>query len=101
MDIQKYINSQTRVILPITGSGIGLSKEQPVIMTSEAKHNFIGVQNEYISIILDSENWDKAEQSLIYEYEKKYDKITIHHYMSDGDVIERVFWFDISECFGK
>lgn len=99
MDIQKYINSQTRVMLPITGSGIGLSKEQPVIITSEAKHNFIRVQNEYISIILDSENWDKAEQSLQYENDKKYYKITIHHHMSDGDIVERVFWFDITECF--
>lgn len=70
MDIQKYINSQTKVMLPITGSGIGLSKKLPVIITSEAKHNFIWVQNEYISIILDSENWDKAEQSLIYEDDK-------------------------------
>lgn len=99
MDIQKYIYSQTRVMLPITGSGIGLSKEQSVIMTCEAKHNFIRVQNEYISIILDSENWDKAEQSLIYDDDKKYDKITIHQFFNDGDVIERVFWFDITECF--
>ena len=101
MDIQKYINSQTRVLLPITGSGIGLSKEQPVIITSEAKHNFIRVQKQYISIILNSENWDKMEQSLIYEGDKKIDKITIHQYFNDGVVIERVFWFDITACFGK
>ena len=101
MDIQKYIYSQTRIMLPITGSGIGLSKEQPVIITSEPKSNFIRVQNEYISIILNSENWDKAEQLLIYEDDKKYDKITIHQFFNDGDVIERVFWFDITECFEK
>ncbi len=99
MDIQKFIYNQTKVMLPITGSGNGLSKKQPVIMTLEAKHNFIGIQNEYISIILDSENWDKAEQSLIYEDDKKFDKITIHQYFNDGDVIERVFWFDITECY--
>ncbi len=101
MNIQKYISSQTRVMLPITGSGIGLSKEQPVIITSEAKHNFIGVQNEYISTFLDDVQWDKVEQSLIFDDDKKFDKITIHHYMSDGEVVERVFWFDITECFGK
>ena len=99
MDIQKYINSQTRVMLPITGTGIGLSKEQPVIITSEAKHNFIGVQNEYINTFLDNENWDKVEQSLIFDDDKKFDKITIHQYRSDGDVVERVFWFDITECY--
>lgn len=99
MDIQKYINSQTKVMLPITGSGIGLSKEQPVIITSEAKHNFIRVQNQYISIILNSENWDKTEQSLIIDNDKKFDKITIHQFLNDGDVIERVFWFDITECY--
>uniref|UniRef100_UPI002612DE8F hypothetical protein n=1 Tax=uncultured Flavobacterium sp. TaxID=165435 RepID=UPI002612DE8F len=98
MDIQKYINSQTKVMLPITSSGIGLSKEQPVIITSEAKHNFIRVQKQYISIILNSENWDKMEQSLIYEGDKKIDKITIHQYFNDGVVIERVFWFDITAC---
>ena len=101
MDIQKFIFNHTKAILPITGSGNGLSKELPVIITSEGKHNFIRVQNEYISIILDDENWDKAEQLLIYEGDKKYDKITIHQFFNDGDVIERVFWFDITECFGK
>ena len=101
MDIQKYIYNHTKAILPITGSGIGLSKKLPVIITSEAKHNFINVQNQYISIILNSENWDKTEQLLIYEGDKKFDKITINQYFNDGDVIERVFWFDITECFGK
>ena len=101
MDIQKFIFNHTKAILPITGSGNGLSKEQPVIITSEVKSNFIRVQNQYISIILDSENWDKAEQSLIYEDDKKYDKITIHQFFNDGDVIESVFWFDITECFEK
>ena len=99
MDMQKYIYNQTKVMLPITGSGSGLSKDQPVIMTSKAKHIFIGVQNEYISTILDDVNWDKVEQSLIIEDGKKYDKITIHQYMSDGDVFERVFWFEITESF--
>ena len=99
MDIQKYIYNHTKAILPITGSGNGLSKEQPVIITSEAKSNFIRVQNQYISIILDSENWDKTEQLLIYEGDKKFDKITINQYFNDGDVIERVFWFDITECY--
>lgn len=98
MDIQKYIYNQTKVILPITGSGNGSSKDQAVIMTAEAKRIFIGVQNEYISTILDDVHWDKVEQSLIFEDGKKYDKITIHHFMSDGDVVEKVFWFDITEC---
>lgn len=99
MDIQKYIYNQTNVILPITGSGNGSSKDQAVIMTAEAKHIFIGVQNEYISTILDDVHWVKVEQSLIIEDGNKYDKITIHHFMSDGDVVERVFWFDITECY--
>jgi hypothetical protein len=31
---------------------------------------------------------------------RKYDKITINHFMGDGVPIERVFWYDITECFG-
>ena len=98
MDIQKYIYNQIKVILPITGSGNGSSKDKAVIMTAEAKHIFIGVQNEYISTILDDVHWDKVEQSLIIEDGKKYDKITIHHFLGDGGVVERLFWFDITEC---
>lgn len=88
------------VMLTITGSGNGLSKDQPVIMTAEAKYIYIGVQNEYISTILDDTHWGKVEQSLIITDDgKKYDKITINHFMGDGDVVERVFWFDITKCF--
>jgi hypothetical protein len=101
MDIQKYIYNKTRVILPITGSGNGSSKDQPVIMTAEAKHIFIGVQNEFISAMLDDGYWKKVEQSLIQSDDgKKYDKITIRHFLVDGAEVKRVFWFDITECLG-
>ena len=91
MDIQKYIYNQTNVILPITGSGNGTSKDKAVIMTADAQHIFVGVQNEYISTILDDVHWDKVEQSLIIEDDKKLDKITIQHFTSDGEVVERLF----------
>jgi hypothetical protein len=57
------------------------------------------VENEFISAMLDEGYWKKVEQSLINIDGMKYDKITIHNFLDDGDVIERVFWFDITECF--
>ena len=55
---------------------------------------------EFISAMLDEGYWKKVEQSLIIEDGKKYDKIIIKNYLDDGDVVERVFWFDITKCFG-
>ena len=100
MDIQKYIYSQTKILMPITG-GNGQSQDQAVVLTSEAKYGLISFENEYISIWLNDVHWDKVEQSLIITDDgKKYDKITTHHFLGDGAEIERVFWFDITECFG-
>lgn len=73
--------------------------DQAIVLTSEAKYMLITVENEFISTILDEGYWKKAEQSLIIDNDKKFDKITINQYFNDGDVIERVFWFDITECF--
>ena len=99
MDIQKYIFNNKGVLLPIYG-GNGQSQDQAVVIASEAKYMFIQVENEFIRAMLDEGYWKKVEQSLIIEDGKKYDKITIHHFMSDEVLIERVFWFDITECFG-
>jgi hypothetical protein len=97
MDIQQYIYNNSGVLLPISG-GNGQSQDQAVVIDSKAKYRLIQVQNEFISAMLEG-YWKKVEQSLINIDDKKYDKITIHHFLDDGDVIERVFWFDISECF--
>ena len=99
MDIQHYIFINTGVLLPISG-GNGQSQEQSVILGSEAKYVLITIENEFISAMLDDGYWKKVEQSLIQSDGKKYDKIIIHHFMSDGAEVERVFWFDITECFG-
>ena len=101
MDIQNTYIAKQESCFQLQVLVLAYQKSKLVIITSEPKSNFIRVQNEYISIILNSENWDKAEQLLIYEDDKKYDKITIHQFFNDGDVIERVFWFDITECFEK
>ena len=99
MDIQKYIFNYTGVLLPISG-GNGQSQDKAVVIASEAKYMLIQVENEFISAMLDEGYWKKVEQSLIIEDGKKYDKITINLFM-DNDAVERVFWFDITECFGK
>lgn len=100
MDIQQHIYNNTGIILPISG-GNGQSQDQAVVIASEAKYILIQVENEFISAMLDEGYWKKVEQSLIITDDgKKYDKITIHHFMSDEVLIERVFWFDITECFG-
>ena len=58
------------------------------------------MENQFISAMLDDGYWKKVEQSLmITDDDKKYDKITINHFLGDGGVVERVFWFDITGCF--
>jgi hypothetical protein len=99
MDIQQYIYNNTGVLLPISG-GNGQSQDQAVVLGSEAKYVLIQVENEFISAMLDDGYWKKVEQSLINIDGKKYDKITIHNFLGDGAMVERVFWFDITECFG-
>ena len=98
MDIQKHIFNNTGVLLPISGCN-GQSQDQAVILGSEAKYVLITIENEFISAMLDEGYWKKFEQSLIIEDGKKYDKILVKNYMDD-DAVERVFWFDITECFG-
>lgn len=98
MDIQQYILNNTGVLLPISGSN-GQSQDQAVVITSKAKYRLIQVENEFISAMLDEGYWKKVSQSLIFEDDKKYDKITIRHLLDDGGVVERVFWFDITECY--
>lgn len=99
MDIQKDILKQTGVLLPISG-GNGQSQEQAVVISSKYKHMLIQVQNDFISLWLDEGRWRKLKQSLIIDDDgRKFDKITIHHFLDDGNVVERVFWFDITDCF--
>jgi hypothetical protein len=43
---------------------------------------------------------DKGRAVIIQSDDNENDKITIHHLFNDKGIIERVFWFDISECFG-
>ena len=99
MDIQQYILNNTGVLLPISG-GNGQPQDQAVVINSKAKYRLIQVENEFISAMLDEGLWKKVEQSLIQSDGKKYDKITIHNFLDDGGVVERVFWFDLTECFG-
>ena len=98
MDIQQYIYNNTGVLLPISG-GNGQSQEQAVVLGSEAKYRLIQVESDFISAMLDDGYWKKVGQSLIFDDDRKYDKITIHNFLDDGAMVERVFWFDITECF--
>jgi hypothetical protein len=100
MDIEQHIYNNTDVFLPING-GNGQSQDQAIVIGSEAKYRLIQVENEFISAMLDEGYWKKVEQSLIHRNDKKYDKITIENILDDGAVVEREYWFDITECFGK
>ena len=99
MDIQQYILNNTGVLLPIS-VGNAQSQDQAVVIDSKAKYRLIQVENEFISAMLDEGYCKKVEQSLIQSDDKKFDKITIHNFLDDGRVVERVFWFDITKCFG-
>ena len=100
MDIQQYIFNITGVLLPISG-GNGQSQDQAVVLGSEAKYVLIQVENEFISAMLNEGYWKKVGQSLLINDDgKKYDKIIIKNYLDDGAEVERVFWFDITKCFG-
>lgn len=86
-------------MLPVSG-GNGQSQEQAVVLLSEAKYGLVSIENEYISIWLNDVQWDKVEQSLmITDDGRKYDKININHFLDDGAVVEKTFWFDITDCF--
>jgi hypothetical protein len=98
MDIQQYIFTNTSALLPISG-GNGQSQDQAAVIDSKAKYRLIQVENEFISAMLDEGYWKKLEQSLIFDDDRKYDKITIHNFLDDGEVVEREFWFDVTECF--
>ena len=101
MDIQQYIFNQTSVLLPVY-CGNGQSRDQAVVLGAEAKYVLIQLENEFISAMLDGGYWKKIEQSLIIEVDgRKYDKVIIQHFFDDDEVTVRVFWFDISECFGN
>jgi len=101
MDIQKYIYNKTGVMLPIS-DGNGRSQNQAVVISSEAKYVLIPIQNELISAMLDNGSWRKVGQSLIVVDDgKKFDKVTIHQYLDDGEGVERVVWFNMTNCFGK
>jgi hypothetical protein len=100
MDIKQHIFSNTGALLPISG-GNGQSQDQAVILGSKAKYVFIQLENEFISAMLDEGRWKKVGQSLLINDDgKKYDKIIIKNYLDDGGVLDRVFWFDITNCFG-
>ena len=99
MNIQQHIFNNTGVRLPISG-GNGQSQDQAVVIASEAKFVLIQLENEFISAMLDEGYWKKVEQSLMVDEDgRKFDKITIHNFLDDGAMVERVFWFDITECF--
>jgi outer membrane lipoprotein-sorting protein len=98
MDIQQYIYNNSGVLLPISG-GNGQSQNQAVVIDSKAKYRLIQVENEFISAMLNEGYWKKVQQSLIFDDDRKYDKITIHNFLDNADVVQRVFWFDITECF--
>ena len=89
MDIQQYILNNTGVLLPISG-GNAQSQDQAVVIDSKAKYRLIQVENEFISAMLDEGYCKKVEQSLIQSDDKKFDKITIHNFLDDGGVVQRV-----------
>jgi hypothetical protein len=99
MDIQQHIQRKTGVLLPISG-GNGHSQDQAVVISS--KYKVIKVQNDFISLWLDEGRWRNVGQSLIVDDDgRKFDKITIQHFFDDEEVMEKIFWFDITNCFGK
>ena len=79
--------------------GYAQSKGHAAIIGSKAKYRLIQVENECISAMLEEGYWKKVKQSIINNGVNKFNKITIHHFLDDGDVSERVFWFDVTECF--
>ena len=98
MDIQKYIFNNIGIFLPIS-EGNGQSQDKAIVIGSETKYMLISVEDKLISTMLSDGYWKKVKLSLINIDCKKYDKITIQHFLVDGDVEQRVFWFDVNECF--
>jgi hypothetical protein len=98
MDIQKHIYLNSGIKLKIS-EGNGQSKEQAVKIISKFKDNLIEVENDFITYWLNDTSWHKVEQSLLFDDEKKFDKITIHHISDNGNESMKIFYFDITDCF--
>jgi hypothetical protein len=57
------------------------------------------VENELISSMLNEGYWKKVEMSLFHDDNKIFAKVIIHHFFVGVGLVERVFWFDKTECF--
>jgi hypothetical protein len=98
MDIQKHIYLNNGIKLKIS-EGNGQSKEQAVKIISKYKDRLIEVENDFITFWLNDNRWLKIEQALIFDDEKKFDKITIHYFSDNSDESMKIFYFDITDCF--
>ena len=100
MHIPKIILDDLKIIIPISDT-LGNSKENAIRISCDDSHLIVLIENEIIDTILQEEPWRKIEQSLIFDDNKKYDMITVIELLQDGSTKSHVFWFDITECFGK
>jgi hypothetical protein len=100
MNIPKLLLDELNIIIPISDN-LGDSKATAIRISCPDSMLIVLIENEIIDLILNEEPWKKVEQSLIFDEDKKYDVITVIELLDDGLTKKHVFWFDITECFGK
>jgi hypothetical protein len=79
----------------------GESMETAIEISGVHFNQIIPIESSIIHYLMDDMHWTKAEQSLIFANDKKYDKIGVIGLVDDGSISYYDFWFDITECFGE
>lgn len=100
MNIPKLIQDELDITIPVSDN-LGDSKATAIRISCPDSMLIVVVENEIIDLILNEKPWKKVEQALLFDEDKKYDVITVIELLYDGLTKKHVFWFDITECFGK
>jgi hypothetical protein len=100
MNIPKLLLDELNIIIPVS-ENLGDSKATAIRICCPDNMLIVLIENEIIDLILNEEPWKKVEQALLFDEDKKYDVITVIELLDDGSIKKHVFWFDITECFGK
>ncbi|WP_264509984.1 hypothetical protein [Flavobacterium sp. N1719] len=100
METPKTTPEKLTITIPLKET-CGESMETAIEISGVHFNQIIPIESSIIHHLMDDKHWTKAEQSLIFANNKKYDKIGVIGLVDDGSISYYDFWFDITECFGN
>jgi hypothetical protein len=98
METQNNTSDKLTITIPLN-EACGESMETAIEISGVNFNQIIPIETRIIHFLMDDMHWTKTEQSLIFDDNKKYDKIGVIGLMDDGSTRTYKFWFDITECF--